>query len=165
MPYPKTAILEAIKELLKAGATRATIQAQIQAQYNKSQRQIDEYLAQCQTELAADDAEIRAATLAARKERSLQADAQLPTEAELLLQLWQVAQFKEISGYEVKNVGGNYESVARLASEVTMVKIYEMLIAYQRQAAADGTPDASGQVVLVINNSERLIENEEDLTE
>ena len=165
MPYPKTAILEAIKELLKSGASRAAIQTQIQAQYNKSQRQVDEYLAQCQTELAADDAEIKAATLAARKERSLQADAELPTEAEILLQLWQVAQFKEISGYELKNVGGNYESIARLASEVTMVKIYELLIAYQRQAAADGTPNASGQVVLVINNPMPLIENEEDLTE
>ena len=165
MPYPKTAILDTIKELLKAGATRAAIQTQIQAQYNKSQRQVDEYLAQCQTELASDDAEIKAATLEARKLRSLKADAELPTEAEILLQLWQVAQFKEISGYELKNVGGKYESIERLASEVTMVKIYEMLISYQRQAPADGTPNASGQVVLVINNPMPLIENEEDLTE
>ena len=165
MPYPKTAILEAIKELLKSGASRAAIQTQIAQQYNKSQRQIDDYLQTCQAELAADDAEIKAEALAARKERRLQADAQLPTEAEILLELWQVAQFQKISGYELKNVGGNYESIARLASEVTMVKIYEMLIAYQRQAAADGTPNASGQVVLVINNPMPLIENEEDLTE
>ena len=165
MPYPKTAILDTIKEMLKAGLSRAAIQTQIAERYSKSQRQIDDYLQTCQAELASDDAEIKAATLEARKLRSLQADAQLPTEAEILLQLWQVAQFKEISGYELKNVGGNYESVSRLASEVTVVKIYELLIAYQRQAAADGTPNASGQVVLVINTSERLIENEDELTE
>lgn len=62
MPYPKTAILDAIKELLKAGATRAAIQTQIAEQYSKSQRQIDDYLQTCQAELAADDAEIKAAT-------------------------------------------------------------------------------------------------------
>ena len=75
-----------VKELLEQGESRAEIQKKLQ-QTAKSCRQIDYYIADAKAEIEAEQAEIRAEILAARKLRDIRAAEQIPTTTELLLLL------------------------------------------------------------------------------
>ena len=157
---------EQVKKLLDAGKSRAEIQNELQ-KTAKSCRQIDYYLADARAELEAEKAEIRAEILAARKLRELDADAQIPTTAEILARLAKELNTDEpiITGFEVRYSEGSLTNFARLASETHRLNIARLIIAYNAEMKADATPTDTGQVVLIINNPMPLIENEEDLTE
>ena len=157
---------EQVKKLLEAGKSRSEIQNELQ-KTAKSCRQIDYYLADARAELEAEQAEIRAEILAARKLRELEADAQIPTTAEILARLAMELNTDEpiITGFEVRYSEGSLTNFARLASETHRLNVARLIIAYNAEMKADATPTDAGQVVLIINNPAPPIENEEDLTE
>ena len=157
---------EQVKKLLDAGKSRAEIQNELQ-KTAKSCRQIDYYLADARAELEAEKAEIRAEILAARKLRELDADAQIPTTAEILARLAKELNTDEpiITGFEVRYSEGSLTNFARLASETHRLNIARLIIAYNAEIRAEQEQQIPMQAILVINANEQLIENEEDLTE
>ena len=157
---------EQVKKLLDAGKSRAEIQNELQ-KTAKSCRQIDYYLADARAELEAEKAEIRAEILAARKLRELDADAQIPTTAEILARLAKELNTDEpiITGFEVRYSEGSLTNFARLASETHRLNIARLIIAYNTEIRAEQEQKIPMQAILVINANEKIIENEEDLTE
>lgn len=157
---------EQVKEMLEQGKSRSEIQKDMQKSA-KCCRQIDYYIADARAELEAEQAEIRAEILAARKLRELEADAQIPTTAEILASLAKELNTDEpiVTGFEVRYSEGSLTNFARLASESHRLNIARLIIAYNAEMKADAKPTDAGQVVLIINNPMPLIENEDDLTE
>jgi len=166
LKYKDMSHKEQVKKMLEAGKSRAEIQNDMQ-KTAKSCRQIDYYIADARAELEAEKAEIRAEILAARKLRELEADAQIPTTAEILARLAKELNTDEpiITGFEVRYSEGSLTNFARLASETHRLNIARLIIAYNAEMRADATPKSNEPPVLVININEKIIENEEDLTE
>ena len=166
LKYKDMSHKEQVKKLLDAGKSRAEIQNELQ-KTAKSCRQIDYYLADARAELEAEKAEIRAEILAARKLRELDADAQIPTTAEILARLAKELNTDEpiITGFEVRYSEGSLTNFARLASETHRLNIARLIIAYNAEIRAEQEQQIPMQAILVINANEQLIENEEDLTE
>ena len=159
-----------VKELLEQGKSRAEIQKKLQqtADNCKSCRQIDTYIADAKAEIEAEQAEIRAEILAARKLRDIRAAEQIPTTAELILLLWQKVcdpHNPVVTGYELRTINNEAHNVQRFASENFYLAAITKIMEYNNSLAAEQTTPASGQVILIINNPAPPIENEEDLTE
>ena len=157
---------EQVKKMLEAGKSRAEIQNDMQ-KTAKSCRQINYYIADARAEIEAEKAEIRAELLAARKLRAIEADALIPTTAEILARLAMELNTAEpiITGFEVRFCEGSLTNFARLASESHRLNIARLIIAYNAEMRADATTTSNEPAVIVINNPMPLIENEEDLTE
>ena len=166
LKYKDMSHKEQVKKLLDAGKSRAEIQNELQ-KTAKSCRQIDYYIADARAELEAEQAEIRAEILAARKLRELEADAQIPTTAEIMARLAKELNTDEpiITGFEVRYVEGSLTNFARLASETHRLNVARLIIAYNAEIRAEQEQKIPMQAILVINANEQLIENEEDLTE
>lgn len=160
---------EQVKELLEQGKSRAEILKELQKNTEncKSCRQIDTYIADAKNEIEAEQAEIRAEILAARKLRELEADALIPTTAEILARLCRKIDLDNpaVTGYELRTINNEAHNVQRFASENFYLAAITKIMEYNNSLAAEQTPPASGQVVLIINNPAPPIENEEDLTE
>lgn len=166
LKYKDMSHKEKVKKMLEAGKSRAEIQKDMQKNA-KCCRQIDYYIADARAELEAEKAEIRAELLAARKLRELEADALIPTTAEILARLAMELNTAEpiITGFEVRFCEGSLTNFARLASESHRLNIARLIIAYNAEMRADATTTSNEPAVIVINNPMPLIENEEDLTE
>ena len=166
LKYKDMSHKEQAKKLLEAGKSRSEIQKDMQKSA-KCCRQIDYYIADARAELEAEQAEIRAEILAARKLRELEADAQIPTTAEILARLAMELNTDEpiITGFEVRYSEGSLTNFARLASETHRLNIARLIIAYNAEIRAEQEQKIPMQAILVINANEQLIENEEDLTE
>lgn len=157
---------EQVKEMLEQGKSRSEIQKDMQKSA-KCCRQIDYYIADARAELEAEKTEIRAEILAARKLRELEAAKLIPTNAELIAMLCRKIDLSNPvpTGYELRTINNEAHNVQRFASENFYLAAITKIMEYNNSLAAEQTPPASGQVVLVINTSERLIENEDELTE
>ncbi len=161
---------EQVKQLLEQGKSRAEILKELQKNTEncKSCRQIDTYIADAKTEIEAEQADTKAEILAARKFRDLEAAKLIPTNAELIAMLCRKIDLDNpaVTGYELRTINNEAHNIQRYASENFYLAAIAKIIEYNNGlAAAEQATPASGQVVLVINTSERLIENEEDLTE
>jgi hypothetical protein len=161
---------EQVKELLEQGKSRAEILKELQknAENCKSCRQIDTYIADAKNEIEAEQAGTKAEILAARKFRDIEAAKLIPTNAELIAMLCRKIDFDNPvpTGYELKPIDGIFQNVPRFASETFYLTAIAKIIDYNNNlAASTNTNENTIQAVLVINTSERLIENEEDLSE
>jgi len=161
---------EQVKQLLEQGKSRAEILKELQKNTEncKSCRQIDTYIADAKTEIEAEQADTKAEILAARKFRDLEAAKLIPTNAELIAMLCRKIDLDNpaVTGYELRTINNEAHNIQRYASENFYLAAIAKIIEYNNGlAAAEQATPASGQVVLVINTSERLIENEDDLTE
>jgi hypothetical protein len=157
---------EQVKELLEQGKSRAEILKELQ-KTAKCCRQVDYYIADAKNEIEAEQAGTKAEILAARKFRDIEAAKLIPTNAELIAMLVAKIDLSNpaVTGYELRTINNEAHNVQRFASENFYLAAITKIMEYNNSLAAEQTTPASGQVVLVINTSERLIENEEDLSE
>lgn len=161
---------EQVKELLEQGKSRAEILKELQKNTEncKSCRQIDTYIADAKNEIEAEQADTKAEILAARKFRDLEAAKLIPTNAEIIAMLCEKIDLAKPvpTGYELKPIDGIFQNIPRYASETFYLTAITKIIEYNNNlAASTNTNENTIQAVLVINTSERLIENEDELTE
>ena len=154
-------------DLLRQGKKRAEILEHIQTYYNISKAQVDNYLHEASEILAKERAETYETLKADRDRRDLEAAKAIPTNAELIAMLVAKIDLSNpaVTGYELRTINNEAHNVQRFASENFYLAAITKIMEYNNSLAAEQTTPASGQVVLVINTSERLIENEDDLTE
>jgi len=154
---------EQVKQLLEQGKSRAEILKELQKNTEncKSCRQIDTYIADAKTEIEAEQADTKAEILAARKFRDIEAAKLIPTNAELIAMLVAKIDLKNPlpTGYELKPIDGIFQNVPRFASETFYLTAITKIIEYNNSLAAEQSTATNIQAVLVINTSERLIEN------
>lgn len=155
-------------DLLRQGKKRTEILEHIQTYYSISVAQIDNYLHEANEILAAERAETYETLKTDRQERDLSAARSIPTNAEIIAALVAKIDFDNPvpTGYELKAIDGVFQNVPRYASENFYLTAIAKIIEYNNNlAASTNTNENTIQTVLVINTSERLIENEDDLTE
>jgi hypothetical protein len=155
-------------DLLRQGKKRAEILEHIQTYYNISKAQVDNYLHEASEILASERAETYETLKAARKFRDIEAAKLIPTNAELIAMLCRKIDLDNPvpTGYELKPIDGIFQNVPRFASETFYLTAIAKIIDYNNNlAASTNTNENTIQAVLVINTSERLIENEDELTE
>ena len=155
-------------DLLRQGKKRAEILEHIQTCYSISVAQIDNYLHAANKLLASECAESYAVLKADRQERDLNAAKSIPTNAEIIAALVAKIDFDNPvpTGYELKPIDGIFQNIPRYASETFYLTAITKIIEYNNNlAASTNTNENTIQAVLVINTSERLSENEDELTE
>lgn len=155
-------------DLLRQGKKRAEILEHIQTYYNISKAQVDNYLHEASEILASERAETYETLKADRQERDLNAAKSIPTNAELIAMLCEKIDLAKPvpTGYELKPIDGIFQNIPRYASETFYLTAITKIIEYNNNlAASTNTNENTIQAVLVINTSERLIENEDELTE
>lgn len=155
-------------DLLRQGKKRAEILEHIQTYYNISKAQVDNYLHEASEILASERAETYETLKADRQERDLNAAKSIPTNAELIAMLCEKIDLAKPvpTGYELKPIDGIFQNIPRYASETFYLAAITKIIEYNNNlAASTNTNENTIQAVLVINTSERLIENEDELTE
>jgi hypothetical protein len=158
-----------VKQLLEQGKSRAEILRELQknADTCKSCRQIDTYIADAKNEIEAEQADTKAEILAARKLRDIEAAKLIPTNTELIAMLVAKIDLNNpgVTGYELKIIKDEAHNVQRFASENFYLAAITKIMEYNNSLAVEQSTATNIQAVLVINTSERLIENEDELTE
>lgn len=148
-----------VKELLEQGESRAEIQKKLQqtADNCKSCRQIDTYIADAKAEIEAEQAEIRAEILAARKLRDIRAAEQIPTTAELILLLWQkVCDVNNpvVTGFELRMINNEPHNIARFFSEDFYMKAITKIIEYNSKLDVTEVPDDNEAILSPLTNEQ-----------
>ena len=141
-----------VKELLEQGKSRAEIQKKLQqtADNCKSCRQIDTYIADAKAEIEAEQAEIRAEILAARKLRDIRA-------AELILLLWQkVCDVNNpvVTGFELRMINNEPHNIARFFSEDFYMKAITKIIEYNSKLDVTEVPDDNEAILSPLTNEQ-----------
>ena len=162
----KDARVQLVLQMLKEGKQRAEILVNITKYCKITHSQIDNYIADANAILEKEKAELNDIIKKEREQRALEASKKIPTNEELIAMLAKKIDLAnpDVTGYELKIIKDEPHNIQRFASETFVLTAIAKIIEYNNKLNGTDQPQQQ-QAVLVINTSEVLITNEEDLTD